>query len=242
MTLSASVVAGLAPLAVLLALVLIVTRVIDVNTGLAVFATPQSLPLALGPSDPCAQRQRFARALLWIVPLFCSSNYLIARAASGVIGPHSLALGRWRLAFLLMLPLAWRGLRQAGAPWLAAEWRQLLAGALGHALSANQLVVWQKVQHRPGSLVIFPLQFTSCVPELIHSREVLRHGVTIVDGLLQLVDFPGDRFDGKHECGDADFRHGFNRQNAQALEFSYPLGVICTYWVRQQSDFFMNRK
>ena len=79
-----------------------------------------------------AQRQRFARALLWVVPLFWSSNYLIARAAAGVIGAHSLALGRWGLAFLLMLPLAWRGLRRDGAPWLAAEWRQLLVlGALG---------------------------------------------------------------------------------------------------------------
>lgn len=38
MTLSASLAAGLAPLAVLLAFVLIVTRVIDVDTGLAVFA------------------------------------------------------------------------------------------------------------------------------------------------------------------------------------------------------------
>lgn len=38
MTLSASAAAGLAPLTVLLALVLIVTRVIDVDTGLAVSA------------------------------------------------------------------------------------------------------------------------------------------------------------------------------------------------------------
>ena len=79
-----------------------------------------------------AQRQRLARALLWIVPLFWSSNYLIARVAAGVIGAHSLALGRWSLAFALMLPLAWPGLRQAGRPWLAAEWRQLLVlGGLG---------------------------------------------------------------------------------------------------------------
>ena len=85
----------------------------------------------MAPLTP-AQRQRFAHALLWVVPLFWSSNYLIARAAAGVIGAHSLALGRWSLAFMLMLPLAWRGLRRAGAPWLAAEWRQLLVlGALG---------------------------------------------------------------------------------------------------------------
>ena len=38
MTLSATVAAGLAPLAVLLAFVLIVTRVIEADTGLAVFA------------------------------------------------------------------------------------------------------------------------------------------------------------------------------------------------------------
>ena len=85
----------------------------------------------MAPLTP-AQRQRLARALIWIVPLFWSSNYLIARAAPGVIGPHSLALARWSLAFLLMLPLAWGGLRRAGAPWLAAEWRQLLVlGGLG---------------------------------------------------------------------------------------------------------------
>ena len=87
--------------------------------------------MSLAPLTP-AQRQRFARALLWVVPLFWSSNCLIARAAAGVIGAHSLALGRWSLAFLLMLPLAWLGLRRDGSPWLAAEWRQLLVlGALG---------------------------------------------------------------------------------------------------------------
>ena len=87
--------------------------------------------MSLAPLTP-AQRQRFARALLWVVPLFWSSNCLIARAAAGVIGAHSLALCRWSLAFLLMLPLAWLGLRRDGSPWLAAEWRQLLVlGALG---------------------------------------------------------------------------------------------------------------
>ena len=84
-------------------------------------------------TDPAARRrQRFALALLWIVPLAWSANYLIARAAAGVIAPHTLALGRWSLAFALMLPLAWRGLSRDGAPWLRTEWRQLLVlGGLG---------------------------------------------------------------------------------------------------------------
>jgi drug/metabolite transporter (DMT)-like permease len=74
---------------------------------------------------------RLARALLWVVPALWSSNYLIARAADGVIAPHLLALGRWSLAGLLMLPFVWRGLRRDGAPW-QREWKQLLVlGALG---------------------------------------------------------------------------------------------------------------
>lgn len=87
------------------------------------------------------QRQRLAHWLIWITPLVWSSNYLIARAAAGVVQPHLLAFGRWGLALALMLPLAWRdlaapgrglaGLWAADAPW-RAEWRQLLVlGALG---------------------------------------------------------------------------------------------------------------
>ena len=73
-----------------------------------------------------------ARLLLWVTPALWSSNYIIARAADGVIAPHLLALGRWCLALALMLPLAWRALARDGAPWLREEWRQLLVlGGLG---------------------------------------------------------------------------------------------------------------
>jgi drug/metabolite transporter (DMT)-like permease len=84
-----------------------------------------------GPDIQRPQAQRLARAMLWIVPLLWSSNYLIARAADGVIAPHMLALGRWVLAGLIMLPFVWRGLVRDGAPW-RSEWRQILVlGALG---------------------------------------------------------------------------------------------------------------
>lgn len=74
---------------------------------------------------------RWARVLLWVVPALWSSNYLVARLADGAITPHWLALLRWLLAALLMLPFTWRGLVAGGAPW-RREWRHLLAlGALG---------------------------------------------------------------------------------------------------------------
>jgi drug/metabolite transporter (DMT)-like permease len=67
-----------------------------------------------------------ARLLLWLVPLLWSSNYIIARLADGVIAPHALALGRWALAALILLPWMGRGLlRQRDA--LRREWKQLLA-------------------------------------------------------------------------------------------------------------------
>ena len=74
---------------------------------------------------------RWARLLLWVVPALWSSNYLIARAADGVIEPNLLAFGRWAVAALLLLPFTWRGLASGFATW-RGEWRQLLIlGALG---------------------------------------------------------------------------------------------------------------
>jgi hypothetical protein len=56
---------------------------------------------------------RLALVLLWLVPLLWSTNYIIARLANGLIAPHLLALGRWSLAALLLMP--WMG-RGAAAP------------------------------------------------------------------------------------------------------------------------------
>ena len=78
-----------------------------------------------------AGRARIAQLLLWVVPAMWSSNYVIARAADGVIAPHALAQGRWTLALLLMLPFVWRHLVR-DPEVLRAEWRQMLVlGALG---------------------------------------------------------------------------------------------------------------
>ncbi len=78
-----------------------------------------------------ARRQRLAIALLWLTPALWSSNYLIARAARGVIAPHVLALGRWAVALALLLPWAAPELARSYRHW-RGEWPQMLAlGALG---------------------------------------------------------------------------------------------------------------
>ena len=74
---------------------------------------------------------RWARVLLFVVPALWSTNYWIARLADGLIGPHALALGRWLLAGLLLLPFAWRPLVERRAAW-RGEWKQLVVlGTLG---------------------------------------------------------------------------------------------------------------
>jgi len=78
-----------------------------------------------------AFRRQFAHALLFIAPLLWSANYIVARLAPGVIEPHQLALVRWFLAFLIMLPFAWRELIREPVQWLR-EWpMMLILGALG---------------------------------------------------------------------------------------------------------------
>jgi drug/metabolite transporter (DMT)-like permease len=69
--------------------------------------------------------------LLWVVPLLWSSNYVIARAADGVIAPHALAAGRWLLAGLVLAAFVWRPL-WAHREAIRREWLHLLVlGLLG---------------------------------------------------------------------------------------------------------------
>ncbi|HPU53658.1 MAG TPA: DMT family transporter [Burkholderiaceae bacterium] len=76
-------------------------------------------------------RHRLAVALIFITPGFWSANYIVARSAIGVVEPHMLALMRWCLALMLMLPFAWPALRRGWPQW-AHQWPHLLVlGALG---------------------------------------------------------------------------------------------------------------
>lgn len=77
------------------------------------------------------QGSRRAYVVLWLVPALWSANYVIARLAPGAIAPHALALARWSLALLVMLPWVWREvLDQRDA--LRREWPQhLVLGGLG---------------------------------------------------------------------------------------------------------------
>lgn len=85
------------------------------TTGGGVFAAVWSQPYVL----------LVGTMLMW------SGNMVIGRAVAGIVPPLALAQLRWTVAFLIILPFAWRHLR-ADMPTLLAHWKIVsLLGALG---------------------------------------------------------------------------------------------------------------
>lgn len=69
-------------------------------------------------------------ALLLIPPLLWAGNAVIGRMIAGLIPPLTLNLFRWSLAFVLLLPLAYRVLRHSSPLW--GHWkRYAVLGLLG---------------------------------------------------------------------------------------------------------------
>lgn len=75
-------------------------------------------------------RRRTAWILLFLSPAFFGVNILVARFAA-FVPPNALALGRWLLVGLILLPIVWPNLRKHPDA-IAREWPDLLLfGALG---------------------------------------------------------------------------------------------------------------
>ena len=85
----------------------------------------------LGKVTPMNQRLNPATALLLTLPpLLWAGNAVVGRLVHALIGPMTLNFLRWVLAFLILLPLAHRGLRRASPLW--PDWKHFaLLGLLG---------------------------------------------------------------------------------------------------------------
>jgi drug/metabolite transporter (DMT)-like permease len=81
--------------------------------------------------DSLQKQTRWALILLWLVPALWSVNYIIARKAPGIIGPHLLALGRWGLAAIVLLALSWHEIYQKRDEIQKNSWQYLILGACG---------------------------------------------------------------------------------------------------------------
>lgn len=68
--------------------------------------------------------------LLTLSPLLWAGNAVVGRLVSPLVPPMTLNLLRWALALLVLLPLAWRGLRRSSPMW--ADWKAFsMLGLLG---------------------------------------------------------------------------------------------------------------
>ncbi|WP_158300698.1 DMT family transporter [Chromobacterium sp. ATCC 53434] len=84
---------------------------------------------------------RNAYILLTLTMLMWSTNFVIARALHGLIGPFTLAFARWGIALCCLLPIALPRLRREW-PGLRRQWRLLLLlGLFGIGLT-NSFLYW----------------------------------------------------------------------------------------------------
>ena len=89
------------------------------------------MPELAGDPTQTQTHTRLALALLWLVPLLWVVNYIVARKAPGVIDPYLLALGRWALAALVLVVMAWAELWRERANLARVWWQYLVLGTLG---------------------------------------------------------------------------------------------------------------
>ena len=132
----------------------------------------------------------WARVLLWVVPLLWSSNYIIARLADGVVAPHALALGRWLLAALLLLPWVGRGLWAQRAV-LRREWLHLLVlGFLGMYICGAWVYVAGRSTSSTNIALIFaatPMAIVAVSSRVLHERMSRSQWAGVVLALLGLL-------------------------------------------------------
>ena len=87
------------------------------------------------------QRLLWAQVLVWFIPALWAVNYFCARLAPGVVDPHTLALGRWAIAGLILGVLARHEIWQARHQIWSDRWQYLALGTLG-MLICGAWVYW----------------------------------------------------------------------------------------------------
>lgn len=109
--------------------------------------------------------------LLLLPPLFWAGNFVIGRVVRADVPPFMLSFGRWLIAFVVLLPFAWRQLWRDRAVYWQHRWR-VLGLSLTGVFAFNTLIY--KGLH--DTVTTNALLLNSCIPVLIMLFGTLFYG------------------------------------------------------------------
>ena len=124
------------------------------------------------------------------MPLLWSSNYIIARLGDGLIAPHALALGRWAVAAVILLPWMGRGLWAQRAV-VRREWLHLLIlGFFGMYICGAWVYVAGRTTTSTNIALIYavtPMAIAAASSMLLHEKLSRAQWAGVVLALLGLL-------------------------------------------------------
>lgn len=134
------------------------------------------------------RKETLARLLVVMVPALWAVNYIVARRAPGVIEPHTLALGRWAMAGLVLGYFSRQELwRERHA--IAKSWHQyLVLGTLGMLICGAWVYI---AGHSTGAMNIALIYSVSPVLIMMASALWLHERITRLQMLGVALAFTG---------------------------------------------------
>jgi drug/metabolite transporter (DMT)-like permease len=124
--------------------------------------------------------------LMTLPPLLWAANAVVGRMTVGQVPPLMLNFLRWSLAALILLPWAWRALRDPGA--IAARWKHLLLVGLLGVGTYNSLQYLALVTTTPINVTLIAASlpvWMMAVGTLLHAEHPTRR--QIVGAVLSLA-------------------------------------------------------
>ena len=140
--------------------------------------------------DPALRQFKIARTLVWVVPALWSVNFIVARMAPGVIGPHLLALGRWGIAALVLVLVARQELWQQRDAIQRDWWQYLVLGILGMLICGAWVYQSARTTSATNVALIYaaaPVLIAVGASLWLHERMALRQKFGVALALLGVL-------------------------------------------------------
>lgn len=129
--------------------------------------------------------------ILTLPPLFWAGNFVLGRAVRGDIPPVTLSFIRWSIAIVILLPFAWRPLKQDMTLYWQYRWKILGVALLGAAAFNSLVYIGLKTTTATNGVLI-----NSFCPMLIVLLGIIfyHQSISLLRSIGLLVSFIGVAF------------------------------------------------